>query len=81
MSEPSCSLTNAQGTSGAAAAWAVLALTLTQPSLTRCPEPCHYCFTDGRAKCCYGRKQKGFFWLEQNLVWRWIVFVVKDVMY
>lgn len=22
-----------------------------------------------------------FFWLEQNLVWRWIVCIVKDVMY
>lgn len=27
-------------------------------------------FTDGRAKRCYGRKQKGFFWLELNLVWK-----------
>lgn len=38
-------------------------------------------FTDGRAKRCYGGKQKGFFWLELNLLWREIVFIVKDVMY
>lgn len=77
-----CSVTNARGTSGEAGACAALAVTLTQPSLTRVssalPLPLS-AFSQMEGPSTVVAESRGFFfWLELNLVWQGIVFVIKS---